>query len=435
MNKDLLPNSIKQFDERLALLHKKLIAEGVKYGDNAVPSAPIPLLFSAKEWDIINKTLNPLGKIITKAIKAIYSDKNLFDRMTFNKLEKELIRNQNDFQNGCPLFRLDLGKSKNGDYKIFEINTLFSGLAPSDFINQCSYSILENEGFDEGLKRIKWLPVIPTFAKFIKNKYLPEGETLALIGKTDNPIISEYLYTIKALKEAGISKVICAPVNEIKFNNVGSLIINDEQVGTIYLRGTFSDWGQFAHIRKGVIKAISNGKLKIVPPFTSLIADSKALLAIFHLPEFQNNLTVKERQFVRKNIPFTQFLDSIRASETDISNLINNNEKYVIKNFDGYGGKDVYIGKNYNKSEWSKLINSLDADRFVVQEYIQDWTINFLFKDTVRKRQKFYVNLNIIYLDNSIIGGFGRGSFIPKINIASGAYLLPLFIETQDKTN
>ncbi|MEG2289798.1 MAG: glutathionylspermidine synthase family protein [Clostridium sp.] len=125
-----------------------------------------------------------------------------------------------------------------------------------------------------------------------------------------------------------------------------------------------------------ILDAFNKGKVTILNDPRVVAVQAKTFFAylwelvLLDSPLLSNN----EKQDIKTCIPYTTlFKNGIdENSQSQIANLINNKDKYVIKSSLGRYSGQVYIGKLYNKENWEKQVKQvIESDNVhIVQDLI-----------------------------------------------------------------
>lgn len=106
----------------------------------------------------------------------------------------------------------------------------------------------------------------------------------------------------------------------------------------------------------------------------SMLGDKRNLSLLLELAQ-KGKFSPEENALILKSIPWTSFVENKKAifknKEIDLTELLKTNkEQFVIKASRGYQGKDVFIGKFSNDSEWNEALETaLKSGAFIVQEF------------------------------------------------------------------
>lgn len=106
----------------------------------------------------------------------------------------------------------------------------------------------------------------------------------------------------------------------------------------------------------------------------SMLGDKRNLSLLLELAQ-KGKFSPEENELILKCIPWTSFVENkktiFKDKENELTELLKNNkEQFVIKASRGYQGKDVFIGKFSNDSEWKEALKTaLKSGAFIAQEF------------------------------------------------------------------
>lgn len=426
-----VPSDASRFSAALRALRARMLEEGATYGDEPVPTLPIPVILPHAVWTEAHAVIRSLSALLEKAALIALTDDSLEDFWRLTDDEKLLLRKTEWPKRLAPLMRFDCMYA-GGELQVMEVNTIFAGLAPSDAIAEIVAGLDEISSWKEEFGPIHH-PLSPKLAHLIGSA---EGavesgrqSTFALIGHTAAPIASEYRYTLKRLAREGARGGALASVAEIRPDRAGRIRVRDCAVDTLYLRGTFPDWQAHPEVRDGVVRAVESGSLHMINPFESLLIDSKAALAVLHHPSFQAGLDPAQLETIRRHVPYTRLIPPHRGGEDErevFDALKCSRDAYVLKPVDGYGGAGVVVGRRCEQPDWDGLLDNLSGGRYVAQRYVEDMPA-FVPAGALPGVDHLYININLVASEGVLAGGFARGSSEPVVNIAQSGALLPLY--------
>ena len=176
------------------------------------------------------------------------------------------------------------------------------------------------------------------------------------------------------------------------------------------------------------------------PMYTVL--GNKMLLAILHEKSVQEQLDEKDREYIKKHIPWT-----VKSNCTEVEFegkthfltdlLINQKDRFVIKKGNSKQGKHVYIGCTTDVEEWRSIVAKFGNDNaWLVQEFYEPE--NIIACDDKSQLGVFKPVWGVYCLNNSYAGSVVRaipvgeeGAGNGVINSAGGAYELPVYEENK----
>jgi len=131
-----------------------------------------------------------------------------------------------------------------------------------------------------------------------------------------------------------------------------------------------------------ILHAAKSGNILLYNGPISGIMSNKLNLALLSEHENSDIFSLKEREVIKKYIPWTrkiiQMNTSYRNQEIQLIDFVlSNKDEFVIKPAVGYSGEEVHPGASVSEMQWENLIKRAVVEkRWVVQEYIE--SLSFL---------------------------------------------------------
>lgn len=155
-----------------------------------------------------------------------------------------------------------------------------------------------------------------------------------------------------------------------------------------------------------IIELYKMGKILFINDLNSIFAQVKSLFAyLWELVENNDNiLDESEREIIIKTIPKTKLFN-----KSQISEIIKNKNKIVLKPIYGRYSIDVFIGAMETVEDWIEIVKYVESENieseFIVQEFIEIKKDNVLkYKDFGYREEIAFGNFGI-YLTNGNFAG------------------------------
>jgi hypothetical protein len=171
-------------------------------------------------------------------------------------------------------------------------------------------------------------------------------------------------------------------------------------------------------------------------PSNRLLA-KKLYFATLSENENSDVFSAEEKDIIKKYLPwarrFFPVKTNFKGEEIYLDSFCKNNKDlFVLKENNSYGGKGVYIGKDLEQTEWENILfEALKTDQFIVQEYIESLTYNYL--DKTNNISPHRVCWGTFIMGDKFAGGFARPQLLSsssKINVSQGSSI-SFFVEGQ----
>jgi hypothetical protein len=152
--------------------------------------------------------------------------------------------------------------------------------------------------------------------------------------------------------------------------------------------------------------------------FETEILSNKIWLSMFHQDEFRSTLSSEEKEIIDTYIPST-----FNADQLGIARMLERKDEYVLKACQSFGGKAVYLGKNYTAAELLEIIQREGSENWIIQKYIPSFSMSWpTFSGNNGEEFRFVFGIFSIFGESS--GVLVRAhSSSEVVNVASGGAL------------
>lgn len=359
-----------QKDSNLLMqLHREMLLNGVIIPSTRENSLVNPnyLHLSDHEFGEMKYITKMSNNLVIKLCNSIL--KKEIDDVEFKIPAKELLFNDNNEITNLFLARSDVFKRENGGLFIAEINyDKPSGHKETDIESYFNISNNPNANFKE--KFLKG---------FKKNYYNYYGSTnvspkIAIVCdlyKYEEITLGQYYKNIFAMNGWECDIV---GVNNIKIEDDKVTAFNKEY-NVIFRKFPIEFHEEFPFI-KDLYNLFVNGKMLILNDPKAIIAQNKQIFSLMWDLIESSYFNNKEKEFIRKYIPFTSNLNKyIRKFDTKkdlLQYLYRNKDSWIIKEIFTRYSEGVYVGKTMHPNEWYKIIATAIEmpDKFIIQEFI-----------------------------------------------------------------
>jgi hypothetical protein len=160
--------------------------------------------------------------------------------------------------------------------------------------------------------------------------------------------------------KVGIRAILCNPENLVW--NGRDLRAFGEKIDVVY-RFFPAEWLKEVDNFDALLSAAKSGKLDMINGFTSLIAQAKKTMALWH--ERSELFTPEERELIRAHIPKTE---TFRVEEFD--RYCRERDRLVVKRQFGRIGEEVLMGSHCEDEEWASWLEwpASEPEQWIVQE-------------------------------------------------------------------
>ncbi|MDP3919901.1 MAG: circularly permuted type 2 ATP-grasp protein [Candidatus Omnitrophota bacterium] len=255
--------------------------------------------------------------------------------------------------------------------------------------------------------------------------------SIAIVDWRTIRTMSEFVIIKKYFESRGYPTVIADP-RDLRLRS-GKLYAKDFRIDLVYRRAIFRELMQKQDEIGDFLKAYRLGKVCVVNPLRSRLAGNKAVLSILTNAAYEHFFTPDELKVRDKHIPWTRRVIEGKkfygGKSIYLQKMIaENRDALVLKPSDSYGGRDVKIGRETSKSEWTRTVERVlkSGEHWVVQEYVRipEMRVPILEQGRVRLVHK-KINLNPFVFGGRYAGSVCRLSDQSVINVSAGGGLVP----------
>jgi glutathionylspermidine synthase len=406
----------------------------VIFAGQTIPFVLMPHFVSPGQVRRVKHAVTVLCRILDRFCDAYPTDPALREELQLPDTEDQLIRIEPGFPRPMRICRLD-AFLQGYDVKFLEFNADSpAGTGYTDILFQGLRSTIDlprvRQEFDT-----TYSPILPEIIGTLKDAYaharrpdFPETPRLALIDAEGSPSVPEFRIICAAARAAGI-EADHATLAEAAYDGT-TLRVKDEPVQLVYRRALVDDLDQ-----SDLVAAARDGRVCMVNPFRSRVANNKKLFALFQDPRFAHLIEGDEADVIKETIPWTRILRPGRVTYGDwtldlLSFVADNREKLVLKPASDFGGHGVNLGMETSQEKWEAIIAE-HADRadYIVQEYVPvpEEMFPTVEDGHVQMRLKRF-NINPFGIGGRYAGSITRISDRAVINVSAGGGLLPSVI-------
>jgi len=408
----------------------------VIFAGQTIPFVLMPHFISPGQVRRVKHAVSKLSKVLDRFCDAYPHDENLRAELAVSAAEDSLIRIDPGFPRPMRICRLDAFLTG------YEIRFLeFNADSPAG----TGYTDILHEGLDTiiDLPRVRqefdtaYAPILPELIGTLTDAYahvrqrhndLPDKPRLALVDTADSPSVPEFRIICAAARASGLD-ALHATLDDVTYDG-STLTVKGEPVQLVYRRALIDDIDQ-----SDLVAAARDGRVCVVNPFRSLVANNKKLFALFCDPRFSHLIQRDEKEVIDATIPWTRILRPGRTQYGEwridlLPFVADNRERLVLKPASDFGGHNVSLGMETPQQEWESILEA-HAERadFIVQEYVPvpEEMFPTVEDGHVQMRLKRF-NINPFGIGGRYAGSITRISDRAVINVSAGGGLLPSVI-------
>jgi uncharacterized circularly permuted ATP-grasp superfamily protein len=199
----------------------------------------------------------------------------------------------------------------------------------------------------------------------------------------------------------------------------------DFRIDIVYKRVIIHEFLERCDEKHPLARAYLDRKICLVNSFRSKLAHKKASFAVLSDPVFTRMFTPAEIEIFHRHIPWTRRVQrgstTFHDARQDLIALMRTEQnRFVLKPNDDYGGHGVFLGWESTADEWEHAIEIALERPYVVQERVAlKKTPMPRFTDRVRMEEMF-IDFNPFLFHNEAEGALIRLSTSSLLNVTSG---------------
>lgn len=421
--------------EAIRRFEDKLHHSYVKYGRFTIPTFFKPHFITAKQVRLIHSVCDSLARMVDRVASLYLHETTLKDCFTLLPEAEELVRIDPGYSRVVALARFDCfleGES----VKFIELNCDSpAGMGYTDTLEQLLFEAPELDEFLQDVhiqREMRTQKLLDGLLGVYEEFGGLETPQIAIVDWKTVRTRPEFDVLKLFFEEKGYKTTIADP-RELRYKS-GKLYHGNFRIDLLYRRVIFNELLEKLRDVNDFVRAYKDRAVCVVNPLSSRLASSKALLSILTNPAYDHLFSAKENEIRHQHIPWTRrVVDAERFYGGKKVYLINflkdEKETLVLKPSDGYGGKDVTIGRETRDEDWNLTIDKALKSNWVVQEFVVP---PFMTVPTVVNHKLEFVakkmNTGCFVFNGTYAGSLSRLSDESVVNVSRGGGLIPAVV-------
>jgi len=397
---------------------EKVANSNAKYKGKPVPFLYNPMFFTDEDIINFNKISETIISITNKVTDRYVIDEKFRRKFGFPKLIEDLIQVDNGYDINVPIGRFDIFYKDYDNFKFCEINTDGSSAMNED--NTIGRILLETESLKdfEEFYQLDYFELIDSWVEDsieIFRKYDPNNPkpNVAIVDFVESGTSAEFEEFKKAYIKKGYNCIIADPRN-LEYRD-GKLYRDDYRIDLVYRRIVTFELIEKAEQIPVFIEAYKNKAFCCIGSIKSQVVHNKIIFKILHDSDTLEFLSIEEREFVKKHIPFTGIFG---GDNVIFSDVLDNKDRYIMKPMDLNASQGVFVGKDLNQEDWAKRLTQVWQKDYIFQEFCTPYEReHIVYKDGKPEIDSFKSILGLFIYKEKFAGMYTR---ISKNNIISG---------------
>lgn len=400
---------------------------GLLQGNRATCPFLRPHILPRAQYETVNRAAETLARACEKMAIAALADDGLLALLNVTQIEEEVARIEPRYSRLCVSSRLD-------------------GFMTGEGFQFLEYNAETPAGVGDQMQLEKVLFRLPALQRFLETNscWLPQPHRALLAsllsayrewgGEEDRPRIAiidwEGVPTsseFRILKDYFVAQghpALIADPHDLEYNG-DYLSVGGFRIDIVYKRVVIHEFLNRFGLNHPLIQAYRDGRVCMANSFRTKLAHKKSTFAVLSDPVYAHLFDSGEIDVIRKHVPWTCCVRTSQAvfhgSEFDLETLIlNEQDQFVLKPNDDYGGHGVFLGWETSKQAWQEAIKDALHKPYVVQERVLLEKTNIpAYSDRVYLDELF-VDYNPFLFQNEAEGALIRLSTSSLLNVTSG---------------
>ncbi|HSE18804.1 MAG TPA: hypothetical protein VLB46_17230 [Pyrinomonadaceae bacterium] len=386
-----------------------------------------PHILSRTQYDTIKRAAETLSGAFEKIAAAALNDKALLDSLGLTPAEEETARIEPGYTRLCVSSRLDSYVNANG-FQFLEYNAETpAGVGDQMQLEKVLFRLPALRNFLAANSH--WLPQPhQALLTSLLNAYREWGGEedkphIAIVDWEGVPTSSEFRILQDYFVGEGYPAVIADP-HALEYNG-DYLSTGGFRIDIVYKRVVIHEFLSKFGLDHPLVQAYRQHRVCMANSFRTKLAHKKSTFAVLSDPAYEYLFDVDELAAIEKHIPWTRYVRPsrtvYRGVESDLETLIlNEQEQFVLKPNDDYGGKGVFLGWETDKQRWHEVVKAALQKPYMVQERVAvEKTSIPAYSDRVYVDELF-VDFNPFLFQNEVEGALIRLSASSLLNVTSG---------------
>jgi hypothetical protein len=433
-----LPLLVQSLDERILTdpslspdLFARLLAAqrelGLLHGDR--PTCPFlrPHILSRSQYDAIARAAQIIAAAFETLTERALQDEALMNQLGLTDAEAKMARIDPGYARLCVTSRLDAYVS-GADFQFLEYNAESpAGVGDQMQLEKVLFDLPQMKEFRDRNKH--WTPaphrrlLSALLAAYREWGGAVDWPQIAIVDWEGVPTSSEFEVLKRYFESEGYATIIADP-RALEYDG-DSLKTGDFRVDILYKRVVIHEFLTRCDENHPLARAYAERKVCMANSFRSKIAHKKSGFAVLSDSRYEGLFTAEQLETIRRHIPWTRLVrcaaTTFENTECDLLDLLKSEQqRFVLKPNDEYGGHGVVLGWEVSAAEWAEAIVKALERQYVAQERVQVERISIPTFNDRAQAAEMIVDFNPFLFDNEVEGGLVRLSASSLSNVSSG---------------
>lgn len=394
-----------------------------KYHGRCVRTLYVPKMFTQEDVKTFRALINTLYGIFDKVIDRYLKHPSYRKLFGFDKRLEELILLEPLYRTKIPVARIDIFYNEmTGDFKFCEFNT--DGTSAMNEDRELNIALKRTKAYEQFAKehRLETFELFDSLAEellriYRETKEAKEKPHVVIADFMDCATENEFRVVQNSLEKAGCTAEICE-IRDLTFDGEVLRTPGGNAIDFIYRRAVTCDIMEHYDKVQPFLQAVKGRKVCLLGDFRTQIVHNKLFYKIVQMPETLGFLTEEEQQFVHRHFPYTI---STFDESLPVQDVLEHQNKWILKPEDSYGSKGVYAGVEYDYDKWQEVVPTVLSQPYILQEFCQPYeSVNIDLMKEKDAQFRNYSNITGLY----VYGGQFHGIYsrIAQCSVISTQY-------------
>lgn len=410
--------------EQLRVAQREL---GLVHGNR--PTCPFlrPHIVPRVQYETVKRAAQTLAGALEKIAIAGLRDDALMALLGVTDAEAEAARIEPGYSRLCVSSRLDAHVNANG-FEFLEYNAESpAGVGDQMQLEKILFRLPALKDFLE--TNPHWLPqphrallvsLLKTYREWGGEDDKPR---IAIVDWAGVPTSSEFRVLRDYFVAEGYPSLIADP-HDLEYDG-DYLSVDGFRIDIVYKRVVIHEFLNEFGLDHPLVKAYRDGRVCMANSFRTKLAHKKSTFTILSDPAYEYLFDAAELDAIRKHIPWTRCARSSRTvfqgAELDLETLIlNEQDRFVLKPNDDYGGHGVFIGWEKTKKDWREAVKAAWQKSYIVQERVALEKTSIPAYSDHAYLDELFMDFNPFLFENEVEGALIRLSASSLLNMTAG---------------
>jgi uncharacterized circularly permuted ATP-grasp superfamily protein len=351
---------------------------GLYFGTREICTVLRPRFLTTDQYRFVQRAIGAVMPAFDKSYRAALSDPTVRAQFALADWEEQLMKIEPGFDAPSPSSRMDsFFITDTGRIAFTEYNAeIPAAPAYNETLTEIFYAMPIMREFEKQYE-VQKLAARHHVLHALLDSYRQWGgrerPRIAILDWREVPTYSEFVLFNEYFGTQGYESRIIDP-REVEYRD-GKLMAGDFHITLIYKRVLITELIDRCGLDGPVVQAVRDHAVCLVNSFRCKILHRKTSLAVLSDEQNAHLFTAAEQQAINTYIPWTRVLSERRTlfegRQIDlVPFLLANQNQFVLKPSDEYGGKGIILGWTATPSEWEAAISDYLTVSTIVQQRV-----------------------------------------------------------------